>query len=243
MRSFKILRAVGEGSFCKVRIVQKRDTEELYALKYISKENFTSNRLVNNIIRERKILESLCPHPFLVNLRYAFQDDLNVYMVVDLMLGGDLRYYLNNTYCSDLQLSRVAVKSLRDKAKMRYLLRQHSMALRSSNCTSRPNNLVKLTKFKVPEILLRHFMAQCCLAIHYIHSKGIIHRDIKPENILIDSFGYLHISDFNVSINSINFKFCNNSSSKKGVQVEESHGHHSLYGPRAIKKIWISRSY
>jgi hypothetical protein len=30
-------------------------------------------------------------HPFLVNLRYAFQDDDNCFFVLDLMLGGDLR--------------------------------------------------------------------------------------------------------------------------------------------------------
>jgi hypothetical protein len=30
-------------------------------------------------------------HAFIVNLRYAFQDDENCFFVLDLMLGGDLR--------------------------------------------------------------------------------------------------------------------------------------------------------
>ena len=30
-------------------------------------------------------------HPFVANLRYAFQDDENCFFVMDLMLGGDLR--------------------------------------------------------------------------------------------------------------------------------------------------------
>ena len=30
-------------------------------------------------------------HPFVVNMRFAFQDDENCFMVLDLMLGGDLR--------------------------------------------------------------------------------------------------------------------------------------------------------
>jgi len=30
-------------------------------------------------------------HPFIVNMRYAFQDDANCFFVLDLMLGGDLR--------------------------------------------------------------------------------------------------------------------------------------------------------
>ncbi|KAI0924058.1 hypothetical protein AcV5_009419 [Taiwanofungus camphoratus] len=33
-------------------------------------------------------------HPFVVNLRYAFQDDENCFFVLDLMLGGDLRFHL-----------------------------------------------------------------------------------------------------------------------------------------------------
>ncbi len=31
----------------------------------------------------------------LSNLRYAFQDDENLFMVIDLMLGGDLRFHLD----------------------------------------------------------------------------------------------------------------------------------------------------
>ncbi|WVR05224.1 hypothetical protein IAU60_002236 [Kwoniella sp. DSM 27419] len=31
-------------------------------------------------------------HPFVVNMRYAFQDDENCFFVLDLMLGGDLRW-------------------------------------------------------------------------------------------------------------------------------------------------------
>lgn len=33
-------------------------------------------------------------HPYIVNLRYAFQDDENCFFVLDLMLGGDLRCML-----------------------------------------------------------------------------------------------------------------------------------------------------
>ena len=34
-------------------------------------------------------------HPFLVNLWYAFQDEEDMFMVLDLMLGGDIRFHLN----------------------------------------------------------------------------------------------------------------------------------------------------
>lgn len=78
-----------------MRIIQKRDTGRFYALKYINKEKCISQRAVDNVIRERKLLESLSFYPFLVNLQFAFQDDVNLFMVLDLMLGGDLRYHLD----------------------------------------------------------------------------------------------------------------------------------------------------
>lgn len=32
-----------------------------------------------------------------------------------------------------------------------------------------------------------------------MHNKGIIHRDIKPENLLLDTNGYVRISDMGIS--------------------------------------------
>ncbi|CAO3644039.1 unnamed protein product [Mucor hiemalis] len=48
----------------------------------------------SNILTERKILERI-EHPLIVNLRYAFHDEENLFMVLDLMLGGDLRFHLD----------------------------------------------------------------------------------------------------------------------------------------------------
>lgn len=51
-------------------------------------------RAVENIISERKLLEQISCN-LIVNMRYAFQDDDNLFMVLDLMLGGDLRFHLD----------------------------------------------------------------------------------------------------------------------------------------------------
>uniref|UniRef100_A0A1I8A2N8 Protein kinase domain-containing protein n=1 Tax=Steinernema glaseri TaxID=37863 RepID=A0A1I8A2N8_9BILA len=47
-----------------------------------------------NVLRELELLSEL-NHPFLVNLWSSFQDDKYMFMVCDLLLGGDLRYHLN----------------------------------------------------------------------------------------------------------------------------------------------------
>jgi serine/threonine kinase 32 len=95
---FNLLRCVGKGAFGKVRVVQHKQTRDLYALKYINKHKCVKMKAVSNIIQERRLLEEI-DHPYIVNLRYAFQDDENCFFVLDLMLGGDLRFHLERLGC------------------------------------------------------------------------------------------------------------------------------------------------
>ncbi|KAF5359219.1 hypothetical protein D9756_003139 [Leucocoprinus leucothites] len=90
---FDLHRAVGKGAFGKVRVVEHKRSKKLYALKYIDKSRCIRQKAVANVIQERRLLEEI-DHPFVVNLRYAFQDDENCFFVLDLMLGGDLRFHL-----------------------------------------------------------------------------------------------------------------------------------------------------
>ena len=50
----------------------------------------------NSIKYERELLSRL-KHPFIVNMYYSFQDFENLYLVLDLLTGGDLRYQLSRT--------------------------------------------------------------------------------------------------------------------------------------------------
>ncbi|XP_061047684.1 serine/threonine-protein kinase 32C [Eubalaena glacialis] len=90
---FQILRAIGKGSFGKVCVVQKRDTEKMFAMKYMNKQQCIERDEVRNVFRELEILQEI-EHVFLVNLWYSFQDEEDMFMVVDLLPGGDLRYHL-----------------------------------------------------------------------------------------------------------------------------------------------------
>lgn len=66
---------------------------KLYAMKEMSKNRIITKRSVNSVMNEQKLLHSL-RHPFLVNMRYAFQTQDTLYLVTDLMKGGDLRYHI-----------------------------------------------------------------------------------------------------------------------------------------------------
>ncbi|KAJ2785142.1 hypothetical protein H4R18_000730 [Coemansia javaensis] len=93
LHKFRLLRVIGRGSFGKVRIVEHRATGRRYALKYIGKAACISNRSHTNALRERDMLEEI-EHPYVVNLRFSFQDEYTMFMVMDLMGGGDLRFHI-----------------------------------------------------------------------------------------------------------------------------------------------------
>ncbi|KAM0273196.1 hypothetical protein ACHAQH_008431 [Verticillium albo-atrum] len=101
LNHFRLLRVVGRGAFGKVRIVERKDTNLSFALKYIRKDEVVRSESVRNIIRERRMLEHV-NHPFICNLRYSFQDIEYMYLVVDLMSGGDLRFHISRkTFTED----------------------------------------------------------------------------------------------------------------------------------------------
>ena len=61
-------------------------------MKEMSKVRIVNKKSVNSVINERKLLAQL-KHPFLINMFYAFADYENIFLVTDLVTGGDLRYH------------------------------------------------------------------------------------------------------------------------------------------------------
>ena len=60
----------------------------------MSKVKIIDKKSEKNIKKEREFLSYL-HHPFIINMKYSFQDFENLYLVMDLLKGGDLRYHIN----------------------------------------------------------------------------------------------------------------------------------------------------
>ena len=91
--NFEFCYTIGKGGFGKVWKVQQKSTKKYYALKQMSKIKILEKKSEKSINFELEILSKL-HNPFLINIYYAFQDAENLYLVMDYLKGGDLRYHI-----------------------------------------------------------------------------------------------------------------------------------------------------
>lgn len=97
---FNFIRIIGKGGFGRVWKVTDKKTKEVYALKVIDKARVISKKSVQSVINEREILSQMLEGhcDFIVNMKCSFQDRDNLYLLMDYLDSGDLRYYINHKY-------------------------------------------------------------------------------------------------------------------------------------------------
>lgn len=83
---------LGEGSYGKVVLVQERATGREYAMKIIPKDLLLKYSTTENMKSEVKIQSGL-RHPHILKLLYYFEDDTNVYMILEYAHNGNLILY------------------------------------------------------------------------------------------------------------------------------------------------------
>lgn len=63
-----------------------------------------TKKSVQSVMNERLLLSNLSS-PFIVNMHYAFQDRDTLYLVLDLLEGGDLRHHISTKKFTEIQSS------------------------------------------------------------------------------------------------------------------------------------------
>lgn len=91
--SFERVRMVGQGSYAKVFLAKKLDTEEHYAMKVLKKAKICDSRAKARVLTERNIMKTI-DHPFIVKLHYSFQTEDKLYFLLDFLNGGDLFHHI-----------------------------------------------------------------------------------------------------------------------------------------------------
>ncbi len=91
---FEFLQVLGQGGFGKVYKVNYKKTKKILALKQMNKIKLLQEDMVNDIFNERNMLSHLYTN-HIANLYCTFQDEENVYMVLDYIPGCNLREQSN----------------------------------------------------------------------------------------------------------------------------------------------------
>jgi serum/glucocorticoid-regulated kinase 2 len=66
-----------------------------------------TKKSVQSVMNERVLLSQF-NSPFIVNMHFAFQDRDTLYLVLDLMEGGDLRYHIGSRVFTEIQSSIIS---------------------------------------------------------------------------------------------------------------------------------------
>ena len=72
-----------------MRLVQKRDTGHVYAMKILRKSAMVEKEQVAHVRAERDILVE-ADHQWVVKMFYSFQDVGNLYLIMEFLPGGDM---------------------------------------------------------------------------------------------------------------------------------------------------------
>jgi len=88
-RDFEPHNIIGRGAFGEVWIARHIESGEVVAIKRMKKAEMINKNQVNHIKSEREVLVK-ARNSWIVDLKFSFQDDKYLYLVMDFLPGGDL---------------------------------------------------------------------------------------------------------------------------------------------------------
>lgn len=90
-KDFELLKVIGMGAFGKVLQVRNRQTQQVLAMKIISKRLLRKKgeSIIENIQAERNIMMRI-RHPFVVSMHCSFQSREKLFIIMDFLAGGEL---------------------------------------------------------------------------------------------------------------------------------------------------------
>ena len=88
IREFEPLTIIGRGAFGEVRVCRQISTGDIVAIKKMRKEDMLNKNQLMHVRTEKEIMTA--SNPWIVKLKYSFQDEYYLYLVMEFLPGGDL---------------------------------------------------------------------------------------------------------------------------------------------------------
>ncbi|XP_069504216.1 serine/threonine-protein kinase greatwall [Ambystoma mexicanum] len=154
IEDFAIVKPISRGAFGKVYLARKKTTGKLYAMKVVKKAEMINKNMVHQVQAERDAL-ALSKSPFIVHLYYSLQSANNIYLIMEYLIGGDVKSLLHIYGYFDEEM---AVKFSSEVALALDYLHRHGIIHRDL----KPDNMlisnvghIKLTDFGLSKVTLK----------------------------------------------------------------------------------------
>ena len=85
-KDLELRRILGVGTFGRVKLVLHKPTNTAYALKCMRKQQVVATKQQSHVLNEKRILAAM-DHPFILRLVATYQDEGELYMLLELGLG------------------------------------------------------------------------------------------------------------------------------------------------------------
>ncbi|KAG0757945.1 hypothetical protein G6F57_010319 [Rhizopus arrhizus] len=93
INDYELIETLGTGTFGRVYLAKERKIKKYYAIKVLKKSEIVKLKQVEHINSERQVLSQI-NFPFIVQLYCTFQNQMNLYMVQEYVIGGELFRHL-----------------------------------------------------------------------------------------------------------------------------------------------------
>ncbi|XP_074123088.1 serine/threonine-protein kinase greatwall isoform X2 [Sminthopsis crassicaudata] len=151
IEEFAIMKPISRGAFGKVYLARKGG--KLYAVKVVKKADMINKNMTHQVQAERDAL-ALSKSPFIVHLYYSLQSANNVYLVMEYLIGGDVKSLLHIYGYFDEEM---AVKYISEVALALDYLHRHGIIhrdLKPDNMLISNEGHIKLTDFGLSKVAL-----------------------------------------------------------------------------------------
>ncbi|XP_078449867.1 serine/threonine-protein kinase greatwall isoform X1 [Lampetra planeri] len=188
---FRTLKPISRGAFGKVYLARRESTGHLYAIKVMKKVDMVNKNMVLQVQAERDAL-ALSKSPFIVHLFYSLQSANNIYLVMEYLIGGDVKSLLHIYGYFDEDM---AGKYIAEVALALDYLHRHGIVhrdLKPDNMLISDTGHIKLTDFGLSRVSLNREinMADIMYTPSINNSKMSISRTPGQILSLVTSFAF-----------------------------------------------------
>uniref|UniRef100_A0A8C6TKD8 Serine/threonine-protein kinase greatwall n=1 Tax=Neogobius melanostomus TaxID=47308 RepID=A0A8C6TKD8_9GOBI len=150
---FVVLKPISRGAFGKVYLARKKCNSRLYAIKVMRKADMVDKNMTGQMKAERDAL-ALSKSPFVVHLFYSLQTATKIYLVMEYLIGGDVKSLLHIYGYFDQDMS---IKYISEVAIALDYLHRHGIIhrdLKPDNMLISNEGHIKLTDFGLSKVKL-----------------------------------------------------------------------------------------